>query len=64
MNNQAELRVPILYSDQGKKLFLFVIDESKFCLNALDDQRKVLVKMLVFFQSLQLRKNKNCLFVD
>ena len=41
MNKQTELLVPIVYSDQGKKHFLFVIDESKFCLNALGDQRTV-----------------------
>jgi len=64
MNKKTELLVPIVYTDQGEKHFLFVIDESKFCPNALGDQRTVLVRMLVFIQSLQLRKSKNCLVVD
>jgi len=60
MNKPTELWEPIVYSDQGEKHFLFVFDESKFCLNALGDQRTVLVKTLIFIQPLQLRKSKNC----
>ena len=54
-----ERKTEIFYS-----IKLFVFDVSKFCLNALGDQRKVLVKTLVFIQSLQLKKSKNCLAVD
>jgi hypothetical protein len=49
---------------QGEKRFLFVINELKFGLNVRGDQRTVLVKTVVFIQSLQLRKNKNYLAVD